>query len=872
MFAAATIQSMRHVDDTITFAKLVWTSAAGLMSLVTSPEVTSSTDSNGLLILDDCEVDELHNFDCIGAVLLRWPTLSILATARRSLSAPQEYVIRMSAPPVTSAEVRARSTKRPSRSHELLVSMVSSASTGFPVSASSTPVLARISAILDHTPQALQLVAPYVAFVEPAAILHDLIGWRRRHAPTPEGLASEGSVRLATAWSVSHCSTEDRVLLQAISVFPGGCDIRTLKEMLVDTSRMTDVIARLSRLQQFHLVDACRVGDDTCFYVSDHVRDSVVVDASDQENLEAFAKRQLRWSRTILSGAENAMITGPEMLARMATIRRHEQNLRAALQYALRSDEAASGAQLACDLWRYWELAGKLDEGKSWIGGFLARDLADDSLRIHLLDGLGMLAWRTNDSDTGRRALGEALDIANRVGDLVAQARLRNHLGLIELFAGVRPVAHRHFNISRELFERLDLPGEGALVLANLALVAIEEQRFDDAGHLLDLAITQQYATGDRHGWAVSLLHRAIAQYYTGGLAAAVTDAYEAASVFLEFGDGRNIAFSLLALAAAVDTDHPSLSRDLVSCAVATLAQCGAQIPPVWTPKIREALTVPTALDDDGASYRTAMTPRSDAYSLIQRFRALLRSQQRQAERHSVQMLGSFRVRHENREVALPPQVALLVKLVALRDQPMHVEEVIETLWPEVDPSRGRRRLRNVLSRLHRLAGPLVERRGESLSLANEVTVDARSFRDAARRALHALHNISEPSTVLPLLRDAIDLYSGHLLLDDLYETFAASVRDSLRWTWLQLLDAAALVARSANRIDEAEHYLRTALEDDRYNESRYVMLADLMLSEGRYGHAKSVVLRAASMATELGLESSTQVRELLFQLREVMS
>ena len=83
---------------------------------------------------------------------------------------------------------------------------------------------------------------------------------------------------------------------------------------------------------------------------------------------------------------------------------------------------------------------------------------------------------------------------------------------------------------------------------------------------------------------------------------------------------------------------------------------------------------------------------------------------------------------------------------------------------------------------------------------------------------------------------------------------------------------AAALDARSANRIDEAEHYLRTALEDDRYNESRYVMLADLMLSEGRFGHAKSVVLRAASMATELGLEPSTQVRELLFQLREVMS
>ena len=872
IFMAATVESMRHVDDTITFAKRVWNGASTLMAaLLAAPEDTQPTIHKGLLVLDNCNADELHTFDCINALLLRWPTLSVLATARRPLGAAQEYVIRISAQSSMSTRAHVRSAEQRDTSQELLLSMVRSAHSGFHVNAPTSHALAQISATLNYSPQALQLIAPYVVSRGPTAILHDLTRMRRRRSPTQVGLASEESIQLATDWSVSQCSTEDRVLLQAISSFPGGCDVRSLKEILSDGALMTDIIARLSRLLQIHLVDSYRVGGDTCFEVSDHVRNSVETDAVDRGHLEHFARRQLQWCRAIVWGAENALITGSDMLTWMSTIRRHEHNLRAALQYALRANESSSGAQLACNMWRYWELTGKLDEGRSWIEAFLSRDLADDSLRIHLLDGFSMLAWRANDSDIGRRALNEALEIARRLGDLSAEARLHHHLGLVDLFAGSAPAARQHFDISLQLYDHLDQPGDGALVLANLALVAIEERRFDDARHLLETALVQQYATGDRHGWAVSLLHRAIAWYYTGERASALSDAYEAASVFIEFGDKRNVGFSLLALATTVDVDHPALSRDLVSCAVSTLAQSSAQLPPGWADKIRDALVTSASLDDDGggAPRGSAPTPGLDAYSLIQNFRVLLRSQQSRSGRDSVQMLGSFHVRHENLEVALPPQVAYLVKLVALRDRPVHVEEAIEGLWPDVDPSRGHRRLRNVLSHLHRLAGPLVERRGQTLALANDVIVDVRNFREAANRALRVLHDVSDPSTALLLLRDAIDLYSGDLLPDDLYEPFTESARDSLRWTRLHLLDAAALLARTAHRTDEAEYYLRTALEEDCYNESRYIVLADLMLSEGRYGHAKGVALRAASMATELGVQPSLPVRELLDQLRE---
>jgi hypothetical protein len=104
-----------------------------------------------------------------------------------------------------------------------------------------------------------------------------------------------------------------------------------------------------------------------------------------------------------------------------------------------------------------------------------------------------------------------------------------------------------------------------------------------------------------------------------------------------------------------------------------------------------------------------------------------------------VEVLGRWRVSHFGRTVELAPQVARLVKLVASMNGSVHIEEVLEALWPEATPERGRRRLRNVSARLTRSAGPVVVRRGELLVLAEGVSLDAALFQSRARRALSIL-------------------------------------------------------------------------------------------------------------------------------------
>jgi DNA-binding SARP family transcriptional activator len=82
-------------------------------------------------------------------------------------------------------------------------------------------------------------------------------------------------------------------------------------------------------------------------------------------------------------------------------------------------------------------------------------------------------------------------------------------------------------------------------------------------------------------------------------------------------------------------------------------------------------------------------------------------------------VLGHLRVVNQDGGESVPvgdAQRSLLL-LLAFHGA-VHVEQAIDALWPTVDVSTGRRRLRNVLSRLHQCCGLVVRREGPALVLA----------------------------------------------------------------------------------------------------------------------------------------------------------
>jgi ATP/maltotriose-dependent transcriptional regulator MalT/DNA-binding SARP family transcriptional activator len=232
----------------------------------------------------------------------------------------------------------------------------------------------------------------------------------------------------------------------------------------------------------------------------------------------------------------------------------------------------------------------------------------------------------------------------------------------------------------------------------------------------------------------------------------------------------------------------------------------------------------------------------------------------------SVTVLGGFGVTSGGRLVAMPEgQPEQLVKLLAASGGRLHADEAIEALWPEVDPDRGRKRLRNVLNRLRTGAGELVVRDGESLRLAPEIEVDAIRFEEEAARALAT----GLPGERSALARAALARYRGDLLPDDPYEAWAAGPRERLRRRCLALLDLLAGEAEARGDAAEALRLLERGIDADPYEQERYLRSARLLLGQGRHVAAARVLRRARDVLERLGLPAPPELVELARQVRE---
>lgn len=232
---------------------------------------------------------------------------------------------------------------------------------------------------------------------------------------------------------------------------------------------------------------------------------------------------------------------------------------------------------------------------------------------------------------------------------------------------------------------------------------------------------------------------------------------------------------------------------------------------------------------------------------------------------YAVRLLGGFEVVADGVPLRPPTGVPLeAVKLIATCS-PLHLEEVAETLWPDVAPETGRRRLRNVLLRIRDAYGPLVRREDEIVTLAEGSAVDARSFNAHARAAL--LSPPHDPAAV-PEGWEALRLHRGDLLPEDRYREWTLAPRARLREQLLGVLDLLARHTMSLGSPHEALWLLEYAIELDPWAEDRYLSAAQMLHERGLHGRAATMLARARAMAADLGLPSPAPPWASEWQLR----
>lgn len=213
-----------------------------------------------------------------------------------------------------------------------------------------------------------------------------------------------------------------------------------------------------------------------------------------------------------------------------------------------------------------------------------------------------------------------------------------------------------------------------------------------------------------------------------------------------------------------------------------------------------------------------------------------------------IQTLGAFRVIRDGFPVPntswKSKKARDLLKVLVARRRPTPRDQLIELLWPEVDPTLAGNRLSVLLSAVREVLqphpageGPLVTIDSAVSLNPSQVIVDVEDFLAKATAALDADRAKAPDATAR--LANAVTAYTGGFLEDDPYQEWTVALAEEVRATHIALLRALTARLRYALDTDAVVRYTLRLLELDCYDEEAHLNLVGVLLTAGHLGQAR---------------------------------
>lgn len=203
----------------------------------------------------------------------------------------------------------------------------------------------------------------------------------------------------------------------------------------------------------------------------------------------------------------------------------------------------------------------------------------------------------------------------------------------------------------------------------------------------------------------------------------------------------------------------------------------------------------------------------------------------------------------------------LLKYAVTERHHVMASDRIAEALWPEAGPIESRGRLRYYVHMLREKIEPdratrspsrfVIARRGGYALDTSRVWVDADVFEREARAGLATFAQGSiEPAAAH--LRNALRLYQGRFLADDLYEDWMLDERERLHELAGRVLRVKVQIQIQKGQLDAAADHARRLAEMEPFDTDVQEMFIGLCLRRGRRSEAfrRYAVLRKRMLAS----------------------
>jgi predicted ATPase/class 3 adenylate cyclase len=451
-----------------------------------------------LLVLDNAEHAVVEVAKVVARALKRVSKLRVLTTSREPLRVAGEALVRvdpfdlpaLDAPPEIAAQYA---------SVRLFVERAASRLDGFRLTDENGKDVVRICRRLDGIPLAIEQAASIVPYLSPGEIAGRLEETFDLLESDEAGVVPRHRTLEATIdWSHSLLSPDEQLLFRRLAVFAGTFTIGSVEEVCADDRldrrkvlRLLRALADKSLVVRNPVKDNAEVRHRLLMAVAEYASLRLGVEAAD------FERRLFDWARGLVEEAsQNPYGSGEPSWSQR--LEEDHPNLRRAIEIGLRN-RWPEVVDLVFSLRHFWLSRGHLAIAKSFLERVLNEGTGiEDTRRAQLLNALGAFAWRGNDLEAARRHYEASLAIQNRANDAGGAASVLNNLAILAGDLGRHDEAIRLYDQALALVEAGDYPTIIRLTRVNLAMSLLDLNRLEEAESEMRLALLLSQESSDR--------------------------------------------------------------------------------------------------------------------------------------------------------------------------------------------------------------------------------------------------------------------------------------------------------------------------------------------------------------------------------------
>ena len=526
--------------------------------------VSSLAGKRALLILDNAE----HLIDAVARfadhVLTRCPQLRVLATSREPLGITGEALSAL--PPLATPEA---GTGFPEAMEYAAVRLFAdrgnAARADFAVEAGNAAAVVQICQRLDGLPLALELAAARLRALpveQIAARLDDrfrlLTGGSRTALPRHRTLAA------VVDWSWDLLDGAERAVLRRLSVFPPGATLAAAERICagaeVAEDEVFDLLAAL--VDKSLVVPTTGTDGEPRYRLLETIRAYGAEKLAEAAEADPVRGRHAAYFLAMAQEAE-AYLRGHDQLDWLARLSAENDNLVAALRWAIDTQQADLAVRLAEAIGSFWLLRGSRTESAQWLSEALA--VPGDSPAVARAAALALLGMAL----LGIGELDPALDAIQQAKDLYDLHQLQNSHPILIVLGPVVGMLSQRFEDAWEAVNRnLELPDRWSRAMSRLLRghLLANQGEMEAAEADMVLALEQFRECGDRLGRAMTTGALGWNRAQRGDNAGAIVALTESLGMISELGALDEMAELLtrLALARGRAGDLAGAEADLV--------------------------------------------------------------------------------------------------------------------------------------------------------------------------------------------------------------------------------------------------------------------------------------------------------------------